>query len=288
MDTRPKVFLSHSKKDHEIIEKIAMDLRKYKIDVWYDDWEINPGDSLRDRIFEDGIPNCDLFFVYLTDNSIDSNWVKRELDASLIQKSRNKGFNILTFVSSEEIRSKVPLDIASLNLAIINNEEYNHGFLKLVSSSYQNKLKSIIHDKNISHENEILKLENENQKLRTHVSNLNKSNETVEEVIEKLKDTQVNVDGDIKPILEIFKKLYAAFTSGVTIHRIGSIIEQDVGVFGFTNVDAERKTVDDFITPLYFNSIIELQRQTDELPAQYYLSEFGISLVKYLNEKNEW
>ena len=66
---KPKVFLSHSKKDQNFIKQLAIDLRSARIDVWYDDWEIPPGASLRSKIFEDGISECDLFFIYLTQNS---------------------------------------------------------------------------------------------------------------------------------------------------------------------------------------------------------------------------
>ena len=61
---KPKVFLSHSKKDQDFIKQLALDLRSARIDVWYDDWEIPPGASLRSKIFEDGISECDLFFIY--------------------------------------------------------------------------------------------------------------------------------------------------------------------------------------------------------------------------------
>ena len=62
---KPRVFLSHSKKDEDFIIKIANDLRVAQIDSWYDDWEIPPGTSIRRKIFEEGIPNCDVFFVYI-------------------------------------------------------------------------------------------------------------------------------------------------------------------------------------------------------------------------------
>lgn len=58
---KPKVFLSHSKKDKQFIEKVANDLRSCGIDVWYDEWEIPPGESIRKKIFEEGITSCDLF-----------------------------------------------------------------------------------------------------------------------------------------------------------------------------------------------------------------------------------
>jgi hypothetical protein len=60
--------LSHSKQDSQFIESLANQLRTARIDVWYDEWEIPPGESIRRKIFDDGIPNCHVFFVYLTEN----------------------------------------------------------------------------------------------------------------------------------------------------------------------------------------------------------------------------
>ena len=87
---KPKVFLSHSKKDKVFIEKLANDLRSCGIDVWYDEWEIPPGESIRKKIFEDGITSCDMFFVYLTENSIPSYWVQKELDGAFIHEIETK------------------------------------------------------------------------------------------------------------------------------------------------------------------------------------------------------
>jgi hypothetical protein len=60
---KPKIFLSHSKKDKVIIEKVASDIRHCGIDVWYDEWEIPPGESIRKKIskMEYHIATCSLF-----------------------------------------------------------------------------------------------------------------------------------------------------------------------------------------------------------------------------------
>jgi hypothetical protein len=71
---KPRVFLSHSKKDREFIERLAGDLRASQVDVWYDEWEIPPGDSLRGRIFGEGIIE-----------SVNSFWCQRELDAAAVR-----------------------------------------------------------------------------------------------------------------------------------------------------------------------------------------------------------
>lgn len=288
MESRPKVFLSHSKKDQKIIEKIAFELGKYKIDVWYDDWEIDPGDSLRSKIFEDGIPNCNLFFVYLTKNSIDSPWVKRELDASFIEQSRNKGFNIVTFVDYESTREQVPIDLGGMNLAVINEEEFYTGFIKLVSSAYQNKVKSIIYQKNLAHENEILKLEREIEKLRNYIQSLNKSNETFEEVLQKLREETVDIEGQREQVLKLLKLMYKSFATGVTGGRIENFIDNSYDTFGILDPYTTREMLDEFITPLYLHSILDIQRATDERDTHYYLTEFGAKFVKYLNENNQW
>jgi len=48
---KPKIFLSHTKKDKDFIYKLANDLRNVQIDVWVDEWEIPLGESIRRKIF---------------------------------------------------------------------------------------------------------------------------------------------------------------------------------------------------------------------------------------------
>ncbi len=83
---KPKIFLSHSKVDKTIIEKIANDLRVARVDVCYDEWEIPPGVSFRSQITK-GIDDCDLFFIYLTEGSAKSYWVQHELDTAFIKQA---------------------------------------------------------------------------------------------------------------------------------------------------------------------------------------------------------
>lgn len=66
-------------------EKLAMDLRKNGVDVWYDEWELRPGDSLRRKI-EQGIEGAAYFMVLLTPNSLKSEWVQTELDAGMVKR----------------------------------------------------------------------------------------------------------------------------------------------------------------------------------------------------------
>ena len=40
------VFLSHSAKDKPVVRDVAEPLRKDGLRVWFDEWEIRPGDSI--------------------------------------------------------------------------------------------------------------------------------------------------------------------------------------------------------------------------------------------------
>ncbi len=51
--TAPKVFLSHASEDKDrFVVGFARQLRENGVDVWLDQWEMKPGDSLVDKIFE--------------------------------------------------------------------------------------------------------------------------------------------------------------------------------------------------------------------------------------------
>lgn len=79
----PKVFLSHAGEDKErFVVEFAKRLREKGVDAWFDKWEILPGDSLVDKIFEEGLKDADAIIVVLSENSINKPWVREELNAS--------------------------------------------------------------------------------------------------------------------------------------------------------------------------------------------------------------
>src|SRR5947209_231963 len=108
---KPTVFLSHSTHDRRFIERLARDLMEARLQVWYAGWEIPVGESFRRRIFEEGIPGCDLFFVYLTPASVKSYWVEKELDAGFIRDAEARGGFMALFVDAEETRQLLSLDL---------------------------------------------------------------------------------------------------------------------------------------------------------------------------------
>ena len=81
----PRVYLAHASEDHETHAKpLAEALMAQGIDVWFDEWEIRAGDSLR-RKMEEGLANCTHFVALLTPNSLHKPWVETEIDAGFIR-----------------------------------------------------------------------------------------------------------------------------------------------------------------------------------------------------------
>ena len=78
-ETKVKIFISYSHADRALCETIADALGKAEgLSVWYDK-ELLAGEVYRNRIVEK-IETADVFIVLLSQNSIKSKWVKKELE----------------------------------------------------------------------------------------------------------------------------------------------------------------------------------------------------------------
>jgi len=84
--TTVKAFVSHASEDHVFAEKLARTLIENGIDAWYDGWEIHDGDSLVQRIFDEGIGQADVVIVVLSQASVQKAWVRRELNVSVVRQ----------------------------------------------------------------------------------------------------------------------------------------------------------------------------------------------------------
>jgi DNA-binding MarR family transcriptional regulator len=84
--TAPKVFVCHAHADRAKAESVATALREQGVDAWLDKWEIQPGDSLIQKIFEEGLRDCKVFLIMLSNASVQSAWVREELDIAIIRR----------------------------------------------------------------------------------------------------------------------------------------------------------------------------------------------------------
>jgi hypothetical protein len=50
MSEKRHLFLCHSSKDKKFVRQLAEELTELSVDVWLDEWELQPGDSLHECI----------------------------------------------------------------------------------------------------------------------------------------------------------------------------------------------------------------------------------------------
>jgi hypothetical protein len=141
---KPKVFLSHSKKDAEFIHRLCKDLRLCQIEPWLDSQEIRHGQPWLDAIFESGIPTCDAILIYLTENSIESPVVKKEIDASIIKKLKESHVAFLPYVSKEILRDQLRLDIQALQTLEWNKQNYAEMLPRVVAEIWHSYLDRVV------------------------------------------------------------------------------------------------------------------------------------------------
>ncbi|AOH87155.1 molecular chaperone Tir (plasmid) [Sphingomonas panacis] len=85
----PKVYLAHASEDKARVRPVAEYLMANGIEVWFDEWEIEPGDSLRQKM-EEGLGAMTHFVVVLTETSIAKPWVAKEIDVGMVQQVGGK------------------------------------------------------------------------------------------------------------------------------------------------------------------------------------------------------
>lgn len=80
-----RAYLAHASENAHTAEWMARGLMSRGIDVWYSEWEIGGGDSLK-RKMEDGLEGCTHFVVLLSSESLPKAWVNEEIDAGFLRQ----------------------------------------------------------------------------------------------------------------------------------------------------------------------------------------------------------
>ena len=135
----PKVFISHASEDKDrFVVEFAKRLRNVGIDAWLDKWEIQLGDSLVDKIFEEGLKEASAVLIILSNTSVNKPWVKEELNASFIAKVQ-KGTKLIPVLIDD---CEVPEALKSTAWEKITDfNNYNTSFDKITSSIFDQNSK---------------------------------------------------------------------------------------------------------------------------------------------------
>lgn len=83
----PTAFLSHASQDKAaFVEPLARELADLGIRAWLDKWEIRPGDSLVQKLFDEGLTAVNAVVVVVSQYSAGKPWVRAELDAAVVRR----------------------------------------------------------------------------------------------------------------------------------------------------------------------------------------------------------
>ena len=88
------IFISHSHKDAKFVRRLAGDLERAGLQVWYSEWKMKPGESLVQKIAE-GILSSGYMVVVLSPNSVNSPWVEKEMSLALTHQLAKKAIRIV-------------------------------------------------------------------------------------------------------------------------------------------------------------------------------------------------
>lgn len=83
------IFICHDSEDKPFVRDIAKSLKSYGVKVWFDECELNVGDSLHQKIGE-AIQNSSFMIVVLSRTSLSKPWVQREMTAGLARELNRK------------------------------------------------------------------------------------------------------------------------------------------------------------------------------------------------------
>lgn len=122
-------FLSHSSADKPFIRQLAADLSANGIDVWLDEQRIHVGDSIPEKVAQ-GLADSDYFLIAVSEKSVESDWVKKELNGALVNEVERRKVHVLPLKLDS---SKMPIAIADKKYADFS-KSYKSGLSELVAA----------------------------------------------------------------------------------------------------------------------------------------------------------
>ena len=82
------VFLSHSSRDKDVVRELAQRLKAAGLRVWFDEWDIKPGNMIGLQI-EKALEQSRVLVLAMTDNAFGSDWVSLERQTVLFRDPTN-------------------------------------------------------------------------------------------------------------------------------------------------------------------------------------------------------
>lgn len=281
---KPVVFLSHSKHDRAIVERIATDLRDARIMVWYDEWEIPPGESFRRQIFEVGIPESDLFFVYLSSASVNSYWVTRELDAAFIHDAEARGGFLGLFVDSDTTRAALSADLRALHSPVLNADTYERALRQLIARAWEGLLRRKTRAAEESAQLRVVALERDLAVRDVQIARLEAGGaRDPQNIIAALEMIAFKLPDAAMTLKQFYVPLAKALASGTGGSGVERVIQRQLGLtLGPDLGDQTQYRWNDFLSPLIILELARVVPGGAETQDWFYLTELGGRLAARL------
>lgn len=103
----PRVFITYSHDDKQWVRRFADALKKLHVSVWFDEWEVEPGDSLPASM-EKGLRESDAIVAVLSPEYFRRPYVFFELGAALGMRKR-----LIPIVPPKTEAQMIPFDLRS-------------------------------------------------------------------------------------------------------------------------------------------------------------------------------
>ncbi|WP_099469470.1 toll/interleukin-1 receptor domain-containing protein [Konateibacter massiliensis] len=114
------IFLSHTSIDKPFVEKLAKDMEKYGIRIWYDKYEIKVGESILWKI-DEGIEKSDFLGIVISKEAWESEWVRKEIEAAWNKQMEMKSNIILPIFYRD---CDIPLMLRGIKYADFRKDYY--------------------------------------------------------------------------------------------------------------------------------------------------------------------
>lgn len=85
----PKIFISYAHEDKSVAKQIAVDLKIAGFTAWIDEFEIEVGESITEKI-NLALSECDFFIVIISDNFIRKPYPMKELNSAIHKQASSK------------------------------------------------------------------------------------------------------------------------------------------------------------------------------------------------------
>ena len=125
-DKEYDVFISHATEDKGFVRKLAKTLSESGVNVWYDEYELSVGDSLRQKI-DDGLVRSRFGAVVLSPSFFQKNWTKYEMDGLVARQIAGERVILPIWyrLIKDELLHFAPslADIVALNSSILSIDE---------------------------------------------------------------------------------------------------------------------------------------------------------------------